>query len=130
MPFPQKGVRCTPTLRSEGEHINHALEFIETPLFESQRNALISDDEFKTLQSEIIKNPEIGDLIVGTGGLRKIRLASQNTGKSGGYRTVYLLVIPDKIYLATLYKKGQKETLTHAEKNAMKKWVSLLKNEI
>ena len=99
-------------------------------MFESQRKALISDDEFKTLQSEIIKNPEIGDLIVGTGGLRKIRLASQNTGKSGGYRTIYLLVVPDKIYLVTLYKKGQKETLTQAEKNAMKKWVSLLKNEV
>lgn len=99
-------------------------------MFESQRKALLSDDEFMALQSEIIKNPEIGDVIVGTGGLRKVRLASQHTGKSGGYRSIYLLVMPDKIYLITLYKKGQKETLTQAEKNAMKKLVGLLKNEV
>lgn len=46
----------------EGNGISHALEFIETPIFESQRKALITDDEFRSLQSDIIKNPDIGDL--------------------------------------------------------------------
>jgi len=83
----------------EDRVINHALEFIETPLFETQRKEMISDEEFRTLQSDIIKNPEVGSVIVGTGGLRKIRLAGESTGKSGGYRTIYLLVQPDVVHL-------------------------------
>ena len=68
--------------------INSAIEFIETPLFESLRKELISDDEYRALQSEIIVSPDIGQLIVGTGGLRKIRLVGSGSGKSGGYRSI------------------------------------------
>ena len=114
----------------EDKPINCALELIETPLFESQRKLLISDDEFRLLQSKIIKNPQAGNIIVGTGGLRKIRLPSQNKGKSGGHRVIYLLAVSEKVYMITIYKKGQKDTLTQAEKNAMKKLTSLLKNEV
>ncbi len=99
-------------------------------MFEAQRKALISDDEFRMLQSQIIKYPDSGDLIVGTGGLRKIRLASQNSGKSGGYRVIYLLATVEKMYLLSIYKKGQKDTLTQTEKNTMKKLVNILKNEV
>lgn len=114
----------------EDRIISHAIEFIETPLFEGQRKALITDEEFRSLQSDIIKKPEIGSLIVGTGGLRKVRLGGSNVGKSGGHRVIYLLVLPDIVYLITMYKKGQKESLNQAEKNQMKKLVSILKNEV
>ncbi|MDF5198123.1 hypothetical protein P3670_24120, partial [Vibrio parahaemolyticus] len=82
------GVQCTPILLGEDRVISYALEFIETPLFESQRKEMLTDEEFRALQSDIIKNPEMGSLIVGTGGLRKVRLAGESTGKSGGYRTI------------------------------------------
>ncbi|MFV0574153.1 MAG: hypothetical protein ACK5NC_01825 [Vibrio sp.] len=72
------------------------------------------------MQSDIIKNPQIGDLIVGTGGLRKVRLAGSATGKSSGYRIIYLLVLPDIVHLMLLYKKGRKESLTQQEKNKLK----------
>lgn len=121
-------VLCTPFVL-EGNNISHALEFIETPIFESQRKTLITDDEFRALQSEIIKNPDIGDLIVGTGGLRKVRLASNNTGKSGGYRVIYLLVLPDVIHLMLLYKKGRKDSLTQKEKNSLKEISRVIKKE-
>ncbi len=123
------GVQCTPMLLGEDRVINHALEFIETPLFESQRKEMISDEEFRTLQSDIIKNPEVGSVIVGTGGLRKIRLAGESTGKSGGYRTIYLLVQPDVVHLVLLYKKGRKDSLTQKEKNLLKEVSRSIKRE-
>ncbi|WED22653.1 type II toxin-antitoxin system RelE/ParE family toxin [Vibrio sp. JC009] len=104
----------------EDKPISHAIEFIETPIFESQRKELINDDEFRELQSDIIKNPKFGKLVIGTGGLRKIRLASSNTGKSGGYRVLYLLVLPDTVYLMMIYKKGRKDSLTNQDKNLLK----------
>ena len=109
--------------------ISYALEFIETPLFESQRKELINDEEFRALQSNIIKNPDMGDLIVGTGGLRKARVAGENIGKSGGYRAIYLLILPDVIYLMLLYKKGKKDSLTQSEKNALKDISKSIKRE-
>jgi hypothetical protein len=116
-------------LLGEDRVINHALEFIETPLFEAQRKEMISDEEFRTLQSDIIKNPEVGSVIVGTGGLRKIRLAGEATGKSGGYRTIYLLVQPDVVHLVLLYKKGRKDSLTQKEKNLLKEVSRSIKRE-
>nr|AKN36208.1 Cytotoxic translational repressor of toxin-antitoxin stability system [Vibrio splendidus] len=116
-------------LLGEDRVINHALEFIETPLFEAQRKEMISDEEFRTLQSDIIKNPEVGSVIVGTGGLRKIRLAGEATGKSGGYRTIYLLVQPDVVHLVLQYKKGRKDSLTQKEKNLLKEVSRSIKRE-
>ncbi len=56
--------------------MSHAIEFIETPIFTKQIKAIATDDELKDLQVELIALPEIGDLIQGTGGLRKIRMAT------------------------------------------------------
>ncbi|WP_232582255.1 type II toxin-antitoxin system RelE/ParE family toxin [Photobacterium phosphoreum] len=109
--------------------INSAIEFIETPLFESLRKELISDDEYRALQSEIIVSPDIGQLIVGTGGLRKIRLAGSGSGKSGGYRSIYLLINPDTVYFLLLYKKGKKDTLTDKEKKVLKQISQSIKRE-
>ena len=109
--------------------INSAIEFIETPLFESLRKELISDDEYRALQSDIIVSPDIGQLIVGTGGLRKIRLAGSGLGKSGGYRSIYLLINPDTVYFLLLYKKGKKDTLTDKEKKVLKQISQSIKRE-
>ena len=90
---------------------------------------MISDDEFRNFQSDIIKNPVVGDLIVGTGGLRKVRVAGQSTGKSGGYRVIYLLILPDIVHLMLLYKKGKKDSLTQQEKNVLKDISKSIKKE-
>lgn len=81
------------------------------------------------MQSNIIKNPDVGDLIIGTGGLRKIRVAGKNIGKSGGYRAIYLLILPDIVFLMLLYKKGKKDSLTQSEKNALKEISKSIKKE-
>ena len=116
-------------LLGEDRAINHAFEFIETPLFESQRKEMLNDEEFRALQSDLIKNPEAGSVIVGTGGLRKVRLASESTGKSGGYRTIYLLIQPDVVHFLLLYKKGRKDSLTQKEKGLLKEVSRSIKRE-
>ncbi|BBI72737.1 hypothetical protein HAALTHF_23880n [Vreelandella aquamarina] len=69
--------------------MSHAIEFIETPTFTRQIQVIATDDELKELQRTLIAQPDKGDLIQGTGGLRKIRMALGNQGKSGGARVIY-----------------------------------------
>lgn len=69
-----------------------AMEFIETPTFTRLITSLLTDDEYGGLQVDLAENPELGDLIKGGGGIRKVRCAVQGRGKSGGVRVIYLLV--------------------------------------
>ena len=67
--------------------------FIETPVFTKQATGgLFTDYELLQLQNELIANPIKGELIIGNGGLRKLRVASNKRGKSGGFRIIYYLV--------------------------------------
>ena len=65
--------------------------FVELPAFERHRQDYLSDDSFRELQWMLMSNPEAGDMIEGTGGLRKIRFkdAKRNKGKRGGLRVIY-----------------------------------------
>ena len=66
-------------------------EFIETPSFTKRWFALgFNDDDLAELQQFLLKNPEAGDIMVGTGGLKKIRFAFQGRGKSGSSRVCYV----------------------------------------
>nr|WP_206537909.1 type II toxin-antitoxin system RelE/ParE family toxin [Shewanella mangrovi] len=105
------------------------MEFIETSIFTKQIKELATDDELKDLQAELIAQPDKGDLIKGTGGLRKVRMAVGNTGKSGSVRVLYVLSHADKIYFVLAYPKSVKESLTDEEKSKLKQLVQLLKGE-
>jgi hypothetical protein len=65
--------------------------FVELPAFERNRSAYLTDEGFRVLQNAMIQNPEAGDLIAGTGGLRKVRHgdATSGKGKRGGLRIIY-----------------------------------------
>ena len=107
-----------------------AIEFIETPIFTKQIKQLATDDELKNLQIELITQPEKGDLIKETGGLRKIRMAIGHKGKSGSVRVIYFLARLDIIYLLLAYTKNARDTLTNMEKVELKKLVQKLKYEV
>ena len=109
--------------------MSHAIEFIETSIFTRQIKTIATDDELKALQLELIAQPEKGDLIQGTGGLRKIRMATGQQGKSGSARVIYFLATAEVIYLVLAYAKNDKESLTAAEKADLKKLTQLLKGE-
>jgi hypothetical protein len=110
--------------------VSHAIEFIETFVFTKQIKQIATDDELKDLQIELISQPEKGDLIQGTGGLRKIRMATVGQGKSGSTRVIYFLATVEIIYLVLAYPKNVKDNLSNLEKSELKKLVKLLKGEI
>jgi len=110
--------------------VNHAIEFIETSMFTRQIKALATDDELKELQAILIESPDKGDLITGTGGLRKVRMATGNQGKSGSTRVIYFLATAEVIYLVMAYPKSEKDSLTSAEKAQLKLLTQQLKKEV
>lgn len=103
--------------------------FIMTPEFYKCWKSLgLTDLQLKELQESILLNPQSGDVIQGTGGLRKIRHAIGNKGKSGSIRVLYVdLVVHEKVYLLTAYTKKQKDNLSDSEKAAVKKLIEQLK---
>lgn len=91
--------------------------FIETPIFTEDVTDLLSDDEYAKLQLFLAANPDAGDLIQGTGGLRKVRWTAGGKGKSGGVRVIYYDASDlDQIRMLLIYKKGIKDDLSPKEK--------------
>ena len=81
--------------------------FIETRLFSRLAREYLSDDEYRCLQLELLRNPDAGSVIRGSGGLRKIRWAARGRGKSGGYRVIYFVRRPQAvIWMLTIYPKS------------------------
>ena len=105
--------------------------FIEVPIFTKKWKELgLSDDILRNLQNILLKDPKSGDVIQGTGGLRKIRIPLDNTGKRGGGRVLYVDVeLKENIYFVNVYTKSEKEDLTEDEKKAFKAVIKILKEE-
>ncbi len=98
--------------------------FIETKIFTKKLGEYLTDDEYSDLQAYMIENPEAGDLIPATGGLRKLRWAIANKGKRGGIRVIYYWkTIEHHIYLMTLYAKNEITDLSAEEKKILKQMV-------
>lgn len=102
--------------------------FIELEGFRKRRAGLLEDDEFREMQEYLILNPELGKLINGTGGFRKLRWARPRGGKSGGVRVIYYnrSELSGKLYLALIYPKNEADNLTSEQKNMLKKVASQL----
>ena len=105
--------------------------FIEVPLFTKRWKEIgLGDDELKALQIMLLKDPESGPVMEGTGGIRKVRFPIENRGKSGGVRDCYTdFEEYEVIYLITAFEKKEQENLTKEEKNVLKKLVKSLKDE-
>lgn len=96
--------------------------------YESQVVALLSEDERMAMEFYIASAPENHPIIPGTGGFRKARWARRGRGKSGGFRVVYFfLTPPGRIYLATMYAKSRKDTLSVADQNILLKLAAQIK---
>jgi hypothetical protein len=96
--------------------------FIETPIFTRQITALMDDEAYGNFQIFLAENPKTGDLIKGTGGLRKIRMALPGRGKRGGTRVIYYyLHNAAQIRLLLAYEKSEQDNLSHAQRTALRK---------
>ena len=105
--------------------------FIEVPIFTKRWKEIgLGDDELKLLQIMLLKNPDSGQIMEGTGGIRKVRFPLENRGKSGSVRVCYTdFAEYEVIYLITAFEKKEQENLTMEEKNVIKKLVKALKEK-
>ena len=107
-------------------------EFIETNEFQKKWTGLgLSDIDLLELEVFLCKNPQFGDVIARTGGLRKLRWGCKGRGKRGGIRVVYIdFVLYEKIYLITAYAKNEKDNLVESEKKQIKIFIKNLEDEL
>ena len=104
--------------------------FIELPPFERHRQNYLNNKNFHRLQKKLMDNPEAGDIIEGTGGLRKTRHAVEKCGKGkcGELRIIYFWWQSGKqFWLFTVYNKNEMNDLTAAQHKILK---ALLKLEL
>lgn len=104
------------------------LTIAETALFIRQASDVWKDDERTAFIDFIAANPDAGDLIPDTGGLRKVRWGREGSGKRGGVRVIYFFhdaAMP--LYLLMIYAKAQREDLSPDGKRQAKALVATLK---
>ena len=104
--------------------------FTELPAFERRRQRYLDDDQFRLLQLQLMRDPECGAVIAGTGGLRKTRFGDvrRGKGKRGGLRVIYYWREKEAhFWLFAIYDKDETEDLSSTEKKALK---SMLDTEL
>ena len=102
--------------------------FVELPAFARFRADYLDDPAFATLQQELMRNPESGHVIEGTGGLRKVRFsdARRGKGKRGGLRVIYYWWHAGmQFWLYTLYDKDEMSDLSRKERKAFKEMLKM-----
>lgn len=102
--------------------------FVELPAFSRYRSDYLDDDGFRALQNTLIAHPCAGDVIEGTGGLRKLRHADarRGKGKRGGLRIIYFWWEAGKqFWLFTVYDKNEMSDLSAKDKKALKELIRL-----
>ena len=86
--------------------------FIETRLFTQLVQDYLSDEEYRQVQLELIKNPELGAVVWGSGGVRKLRWRAHRRGKRGGYRIIYFIYrAKEVIWMLTIYPKNVRDSI-------------------
>jgi hypothetical protein len=112
-------------------------KFVESSSFTADRKRLerareLSHDDLVALEQGILADPEVGDLVPGTGGLRKVRLGQRSVGrgKRGGVR-VYYLDLPRRsiTHLVAIFGKREKSDLSSGERRGVAELVKQLKEE-
>jgi hypothetical protein len=99
--------KCTPLT------YNQTVVFIETPIFTKRIQQHMDDAEYLELQKYLAARPDAGDIIKGSGGMRKMRWAGSGRGKRGGLRVIYYWwIADDQISMLLVYPKNEMDDLT------------------
>lgn len=103
------------------------LTIAEVPEYIRRAEKLLTEEERREVVDYLAANPKAGDLMEGTGGVRKLRWGRQGRGKSGGVRVIYY-VHSDRmpLYLLTLFAKNERANLSKAERNELAGLVDML----
>lgn len=104
------------------------IQVFQLPKFRTEANKLLGTEGIEELCEFLVERPECGDLIPGSGGIRKMRWAAKGKGKRGGARVVYLYVqVASRIYLLSCYSKNMKTDLTQEDKKRLRQIAAELK---
>ena len=100
---------------------------VETPEFLSATRKLMSDEERRLLVDYLAYNPLAGDLVQGTGGIRKVRWGMEGRGKRGGARVIYFYHDDDMpLFVLTAYAKNERADLSQQDKNDFRQLTTML----
>jgi len=100
---------------------------VEMPEFQRRSDKLLSDEQRISIINYLAQHPASGDIMQGTGGIRKLRWSAQGRGKSGGVRIIYYYhneTMP--LFLLTVFGKGEQSNLSKGERNLLAKITSLI----
>ncbi len=106
--------------------------FIQTHTFTKLwKNLGLNDADLRRLENELLHNPKTGDVIQGTGKMRKMRFAFEGRGKSGSTRVCYVdFEIQETIYLLAVFAKNEMSNLSKAERNHLKQQIDILESQL
>jgi mRNA-degrading endonuclease RelE of RelBE toxin-antitoxin system len=97
---------------------------VETPVFTRRVLKLLSDDNYRALQQLLVANPDAGDLIRQSGGLRKIRWSVAGRGKRGGVRVIYYWAVArETILMLLMYGKNEQDDLSPEQLRVLKRLI-------
>ena len=97
------------------------MEIKETPVFSRRLPDVMDDEEYAFLQFARVVNPQMGVVIPGTGGIRKMRWAGSGRGKRGGARIIYFVALDDgQILMLYVYAKNDRGDLSESQKKALR----------
>ena len=104
---------------------------IEAPVYAAKAKKLLTTEQMAEIVTIVAREPEIGEIMAGTGSIRKFRYASkEGKGKSGGARVIYLAIIgKGKVYLLDIFAKNVKENISQAERNELAKIAKAMKGD-
>jgi hypothetical protein len=105
------------------------LTVVETSSFTRSAERVLTEEEYAELVLLLASNPEIGDEIPGTGGVRKLRFGAQGKGKSGGVRVIYYYYdLENPLYAILLYSKNEQRDLNPKQKKDIARFAAEIKS--
>jgi hypothetical protein len=103
------------------------MEFVESTVFSKTYRKYLTEDEYLRLQETLVAEPELGDVMPGTGGFRKLRWSDPRRGKGrrGGLRIIYYYFTSDgQIWFMTMFDKGEMSDLSPSERKLLREAVA------
>jgi mRNA-degrading endonuclease RelE of RelBE toxin-antitoxin system len=97
---------------------------VETSIFTRQVQQLLTDEEYRKLQTALVNRPDTASIIRGSGGLRKVRWALPGRGKRGGVRVIYYWAVhQEQILMLFMYGKNERDDLSSAQLKTLRRTV-------
>ncbi len=106
--------------------MSRVVVIIETSVFTKQVQKLLTDEEYRQLQLELVNRPDAGSVIRASGGLRKVRWSAKGRGKRGGSRVIYYCAVnQEQLLMLLIYPKNVRDDLSREQVSALRKIVEV-----